>query len=107
MKNYYEIQLPMLDNRERDMTAARNKWQRAALAIAGGFSMLPQIRGTWQGAERAYEEVMQPYHIACSAAEFGRLVETAFELFPDQEAIFTAELGRADIRAKAKKEDVA
>lgn len=93
----YEILLPARTNSGVITTEARMKWEHEALYIAGGYTRLIAADGVWRGERETHCDVMIPYHVACNSAQWNALVAKAFELFPDQEAIFTARIGDAEI----------
>lgn len=102
----YEIALPKLDNAGRDCTAALLAWEQVALTNAGGFTRLPHAVGAWRGNDgREYHDIMQCYRVAVDTApQFAPLLNSAFVLFPDQVAIFYAQIGTATIRYRNTQE---
>lgn len=104
MLKLFEIQLPQRDNAGRYCTLALQAFEQYALTIAGGFSRCPPVEGAWQelGMAKVYSDTMIPYRIASTDRGFKQIREHAFQLFPDQIAIFTAELGTAEITYRDK-----
>lgn len=96
---YYEIALPLAANDGADYAQALTAWEASALSIAGGFTRRPDGEGTWQDPKdgTVYRDTMRSYRIACTAVQFDALVALAFELFPDQVGLFTAQIGTATI----------
>lgn len=99
----YQITLPMFDNAGLNTNVARVQWEKAALQAAGGFTRLPAAEGAWLGPDgKTYTDRSRAYHIACEEWAFAGLLAEAFRLFPDQLAIFTAEIGMAIIHERPK-----
>lgn len=96
---YFEIALPTVTNDGKEYSDALQRWEGCALAIAGGFTRRPDGDGHWRDPDtgRVFVDRMRSYRVACDAKEFARLLGIAFDLFPDQLAIFTAEIGEATI----------
>lgn len=103
---YYEIQLPARDNAGKLTKRALANFERVALKTAGGFNRSPAVEGAWQGS-KVFRDMMVPYRLACTEAQFGLLLLSAFDLFPDQEAIFTADLGQANIAERPAVQSIA
>lgn len=99
----FEIALPVFENNGRSYEASLLAWEELALERAGGFTRRPDGVGQWGDCDRGriYEDVMRPYHVACSAETMAALLADAFKLFPDQVAIFVAEIGTATIHYRA------
>lgn len=97
----YQFTLPVRTNAGLSYELARKRFEAAALKEAGGYTA-PQSfkRGVWRGSERDYKEEVAEYTVACELPVFKKLLAVAFEQFPDQEAIFTADLGPATIHAR-------
>lgn len=98
----YEIQLPNRSNGGLvDYASARRQWGDVVLDVAGGFSYRGRVTGCWKGSDKVYEETMHVYHVAVPVEGEERwvelLIERAFELFPDQEAIYVAKIGTVSI----------
>lgn len=99
--NLYEIQIPVRTNDGKGYGPQRYAFEKWLLQYAGGYSRLPDIAGAWLDAGKVYAEAMVPYHVACSAEAFEKIISAAFDLFRDQHAIFYAEIGEATIRHRA------
>lgn len=100
----YQFTLPCHTNAGLSYAQARKDWEAYALTYAGGFTR-PQAfsDGVWKNTEgNTYKDVVIPYHVACDRIEFVTLLAHAFHLFPDQEAIFTADLGEATIHPRTE-----
>lgn len=104
---FYEIQLPARDNRKQDTYVARQQFERAALKAVGGFNRGPNSQGAWKDGATVYRDTMVPYRVACTEEQFAGLLMTAFQLFPDQLAIFTADLGTAHIAERPAVQSIA
>jgi hypothetical protein len=100
----FEIALPDVSNSGMSYDIARKCFEDDALEYAEGFTALPAARGVWRAkpslgdpSPKTYRDVMHCYRIACDAGTFAILINRAFYLFPDQLAIFHAEIGEATI----------
>ena len=105
--NLYQINLP--HHRQYlglDMQKAQNahKAFRAEVRrIVGDLTRLPTVQGEWLDlGGRVYEDQCIPYQIACTSEEWREIVTHAFRLFPDQLAIFHAQIGVATIELRKK-----
>jgi hypothetical protein len=97
--NLYEFALPHMSNdRKVDYSYARKRWEAAALDVVGGFTGTGVSDGVWRGDDgKGYAESMHGYRVACSPEIKDQLLAKAFELFPDQLAIFASHIGWAEI----------
>jgi hypothetical protein len=98
----HEILLPITDNDGRSMFHSLYAFENYALCMAGGFTKCSPVEGVWRNA--ALESVTDnliPYRVMCSPIQWNLLVKRAFELWPDQEAIFHVEFGDATIATRA------
>lgn len=104
--NLYQIALPDTTVQFQPHQAARNharqmrdKWVSHALSLAGGYTELGSRAGAWSDpmSVDTVVETMHWYQVATDTKTMGSLVEIAFDLFPDQKAIFYANVGRAII----------
>lgn len=95
----FEIMLPQRDNADRFYKTALRGFEDLALQKIGGFTKLPPVSGQWRNPEtgKIFNDEMVIYRLACSLPDFLQLRRAAFVLFPDQEAIMTAEIGTAEI----------
>ncbi len=94
----YEIQLPERDNSDISTYHRCDQWEAHCLQIVGGFSKAGKVVGFWNDKKKGlFIDDMISYRIACQPEQFAALVDCAFRLFPDQLAIFTAEIGTAEI----------
>lgn len=104
--NCYEIALPDASNdptSHRFLTYSyspeREHWEARALRDAGGFTYMGLHYGQWRDPKdgKVYEETMHWYRGACDQSVMDILVDYAFTLFKDQEAIFIVKIGDAVI----------
>lgn len=104
MKSFL-LALPLADNSGKGTDAAHATFQKIALGIAGGYTKRPSGEGAWQDPAdgRVYYDRMVPYIFACERQTFDQIVRLAFDLFPDQVALFTQELGAVDIVSRPAK----
>lgn len=96
----YEIALPVWTNtRRKNYETQRKQWEAFALERAGGYTALAQAMGAWHDTDtkRDYIEPMLLYRVVCSSETWDALVRRAFELFDDQLALYTAQIGDAFI----------
>ncbi len=99
----YEIFVPHATNDgARLYVAERREFERRILDIAGGYTEMGPRRGVWRDPNggRIYSEPMYAYRVMCDNATMGALLGDAFELFPDQVAIFISQLGHAEVVAR-------
>lgn len=99
----FEIALPVKANDGADYAEALAAWEERALAVAGGFTRLPDADGAWRDPSdgKVYRDRMRGYRVMCNRREFTSLTYDAFRLFPDQVAIFTATIGSATVYDRA------
>lgn len=97
----YLFTLPVRTNAGLSCELARKRWAAFALKTCGGVTE-PQAfnKGVWDSGETTYREEVAEYKVATDKATFAKLLAYAFEQFPDQEAIFTADLGEASINVR-------
>jgi hypothetical protein len=98
----YLFTLPVRTNAGLTCELPRKRWAAEALKVAGGVTE-PQAfnKGVWaNGDGQTYREEVAEYKVATDKAGFARLLAFAFDQFPDQEAIFTADLGEASIHTR-------
>lgn len=99
----YQFTLPIHSNNGLSYELARKQWAAEALKLAGGVTAPLTFReGTWKGEDRDYRELVAEYTVACTPKVYDALLAFAFDKFPDQEAIFTVELGEAAINSRPK-----
>lgn len=97
----YQFNLPTHTNAGLSYEAARKRWERHAIAAAGGLTRAFGFAdGVWVDGDRKYLETIAVYQITCEVSTFKLILAHAFECFPDQLAIFTAELGTATIHSR-------
>jgi hypothetical protein len=96
----YSIALPVRDNDGNLYHFAHARWQQCALFLAGGYTEFPPAHGNWRNpaSGQVYREEMIEYRVATTAPIWEKLVAIAFSEFFDQLALFTAEIGEANIR---------
>lgn len=102
----FELQLPHYTNAGLTTVDAMREFEQWCYAETAGFSRRASVTGCWASGARRYQELMTPYHFACDAADFEAILAKAFELFPDQLAIYFAEIGTATIRERQRAETV-
>lgn len=85
----YQFALPVTSSN----MAAHRQFEQWALTLWGGTTKLPGT-GLWRDLHRDYVESVIVYQIAC---EDTPSLEMVFGLFPDETAIFLAEIGSAEI----------
>lgn len=96
--NLYEIALPTADNSGNGTWVALGLWEHYALKTAGGYTAMPDARGAWMDTDgKVFNDITRVYRIACTLPQWVLLVAKAFVLFPDQRALFTANIGTAVI----------
>ena len=97
----YLFTLPVRTNAGLTYELPRKRWAAEALRLCGGVTE-PQgfHKGVWKDGDRTYREEVAEYKVATDKATAAKLLAFAFEQFPDQEAIFTADLGEAHIHAR-------
>ena len=99
----YEFTIPTHDNAGRSYEQARKRWEAHAIAAAGGLTIQPGFaQGVWVDDGKEYRDQVTQYRVACEESTFKLLLAHAFECFPDQLAIFTADLGEATIHERPK-----
>lgn len=102
MARLYLFTLPVRTNAGLTCEIARKRWSGEALKLCGGVTE-PQSfnRGVWDNGDgQTYREEVAEYKVACTAAQYKALLAFAFDAFPDQEAIFTADLGEAFVNVR-------
>lgn len=102
MSRLYLFTLPVRTNTGLTCELARKRWAAEALKLCGGVTE-PQSfhKGVWDNGDgQTYREEVAEYKVACDAKVFAKLLAFAFDQFPDQEAIFTADLGEASIHTR-------
>lgn len=107
--NLYQFNIPTNTNAGLSYELARKSWAAEALTLAGGYTLLPGFaEGFWkgEGSPRVYKDTMAIYHVACDPVVLKALKVAFWRLFPDQEALFLADLGPAYIEPRPV-EDVA
>jgi hypothetical protein len=98
----YLFTLPVRTNAGLTYELARKRWAGEALKLCGGVTE-PQSfhKGVWESDDgQTYREEVAEYKVATDAETFAKLLAFAFVQFPDQEAIFTADLGEAAIHSR-------
>lgn len=95
----YQFVLPDVANDgTTDYTEARRGFERDALSIAGGFTYLGTVMGAWQDHGRVFHERNHLYQVAvpfvAHEVTAAALTDAAFRRFPDQLAIYRAEIGK-------------
>lgn len=97
----YQFNIPTNTNAGLSYELARKSWEKVALEAAGGFTLAPGFStGVWTGEARTYRETMAIYTVACEPPVRAILEGAFWRLFPDQEAMFVADLGPAYITSR-------
>lgn len=96
----YRFTLPTHTNAGLSYELARKGFSREALTVAGGFTEQPIAQGVWEGDARTYRETVVSYDVATNEEGSAKLLAAAFRLFPDQEALFVADLGPCAIHSR-------
>ena len=97
--NLYEILLPVEDNSGFDLREPHRRFAVFLLETAGGYTVDTERTGAWRDPKgNVILDRVRPYRVAGpNSLQWRMIVERAFELFPDQEAIFHAKIGEATI----------
>lgn len=94
----YQFNLPTNTNGGLSYELARKAWEKEALTMAGGYTLAPGFAlGYWKGDARTYKDTLAVYQVACYPDVLEYLKGAFWRLFPDQEALFCADLGPASI----------
>lgn len=97
----YQFNLPHHTNDvQHNYAAERMEWCKRAVSLTGSCNTLGDAFGQWQDGAKLYREHMHIYQVAGSPQDAQMLLADAFKLFPDQKAIFYAEIGTANIVAR-------
>lgn len=96
--HYYEIHVPLRTNDGLDYSHIIEEFENEVLTMCNGYHRLPEVKGAWRENGKDFIETMIPFHIASDEPMIlTKIKSIAFELFADQYAIFTAEIGEATI----------
>ena len=94
----YEILLPVEDNSGATLGGAHRRFVMFLLDTAGGYTVGNERMGAWRDPRGCLVlDRVRPYQVTCEDAAWRKIVARAFELFPDQLAIFHAKIGDATI----------
>jgi len=94
---YYEITLPTRDNAGQSYGPALESFERICLTVCGGFTAIAQ-KGAWLNDRGfRFDDASVAYRFTGNEGTRAWLLTRAFALFSDQEAIFTAEIGKANV----------
>lgn len=86
---YFEILLPG--------TAENTSFEDDCLAIAGGFTKTT-ANGVWRDPSGvAIWDHLISYRVACTGEQWKKIKAKAIAIFDEEQAIFVAELGQAEI----------
>lgn len=95
----YQFAIPTNTNEGLSYELSRKAFENTALREAGGYTQLSGFaQGVWLSVgppERAIKGQLALYHVAALPEVADKLVEAFWPLFPDQQALFIAELGPA------------
>lgn len=103
--NLYSFALPIHTNNGGAYVMGREAFKKAALELAGGYT-LPNGAGTcsiglWRNPEgRDCRDLLEVVNVACDALTRDKLEGVFWREFPDQEALYVAKIGEADIIAR-------
>lgn len=103
----FQFTLPRYDNAGRRLATAHKNWATFAGLLCGGITVHAAAEGQWyDDAGKLYREPVIAYTVALTEEDapdhFDKLLAEAFTRFPDQLAIFTAELGSARVYNRGK-----
>ena len=101
-KRLWEFQLPEATNAGDPYVLSLHEWEDTALGHAGGYTRLPAGDGFWRDGQVTYQDRMVLYRVLCDRDTMQTLLDAAFRLFPDQTAIFVADIGTATIHYRSK-----
>jgi hypothetical protein len=96
MQNLFEIVLPLETNTGGSYDEAHETFRRSILDAVGGYTEMPDAFGTRLDGDKLYQDRVRAYRVLCTVDQWMTLVDTAFNLFSDQPAIFHANLGTAE-----------
>lgn len=94
----YRFFLPLLDNKGGDYSAAIDEFRSLALDVAGGYTDIGLARGAWRDEKtgEVYHDSLALIDVALpNVAQFDVVKARALEIFPDQIALFTADIGES------------
>lgn len=95
----YRFHMPDTGNDGRDYADARLKFRDECLRLAGGYTLGQKVLGYWNEGGVTYLDLNWPIEVAVEdgkgEATRRRLVQLFKECFPDQLAVFSAEIGEA------------
>jgi hypothetical protein len=102
--NLYQFTLPVYTNNRDSYEKAHAFFQEYVLKTVGGYTDHGQVDGYWKNAEgREFRDRNRIYTVATTPAIQDNLIAKAFDLFPDQEAIYSAQIGEATITMRQTK----
>lgn len=100
----WQFTIPNYSNDGASYADARKEWEHRAIAKAGGLTHVGLTVGQWIDERgKLFYEPMQTYQVGASTEVANDLLADAFELFPDQQALFRAEIGTATIFERPRK----
>lgn len=107
--NLYQFNLPTNTNAGLSYERARSDWAAEALKLAGGYTLAPGFAlGFWKGSgPRVYKDTVAVYQVACDTVILAALKVAFWRLFPDQEALFCADLGPAYLEDRPTEQQAA
>jgi hypothetical protein len=110
--NLYQITLPAfaklsdasphVDEWRKTMLEKAVEWRKTVLEKAGGYTQLNAAQGAWidethDTRRHPISDILTVYQIACEPAAWRAIVAKAFECFPNEKAIFWAQIGDATV----------
>lgn len=94
----YGIKLPLQDNAGRSTAFDIHDFASFVLDTVGGYTDAGEQCGVWRDdSGEVYRDTVHAFEVACNPEQWASIVAKAFECFPDQLAIYTANLGEAAI----------
>lgn len=95
----FEIALPTFKNDGGSYAIAHAKYRAWLLQQFSGYTMLPAANGAWRdpASGRVYRDRMIVYRVLWPCTDEPDLLSRAFELFPDQIALYVSKIGTAEI----------
>lgn len=96
----YRFHLPLTGNDGRDYSASVGQWLDKASELAGGYTYIGKVRGYWRDPKTqiTYVDEMHAVEVAVEDGQDALrvvLVQAFRILFPDQLAVYSAEIGQA------------
>lgn len=100
----YRVLIPMKTNSGETYQNERRVFEHTVLVPkAGGYTQWPGLHGVWQDVvtSKLFIDDMVAYDVACSPSRFQEILDQAFKIFSDQEAIAWSIIGDMTIARRA------